>query len=395
MAFWSKWFSFWKKKTEYADEPGRETEEPVLSRSTISVRDGMQRERFIKSCLEQIRDAENEIADLSAEYGQVTSYLTDMEEIEALPPEEKKEITEAAEKISAYVRERDDYEERPDRMSDARFHQMERLSHEAQEGIRKLEEAEAYQAMVKSDLGKLAGERHAFGYRKNELRHSIQNLRGMLIICCFAFVTCLILLYLLQTYLRMETGIGYMLTGAVIAISVFVIYMRYTDNTKELRMVEKTINKLILLQNRVKIRYVNNTNLLDYLYTKYKVSDAAELREIWDSYNREKEERERLKELHAELAELHTKLMKALRECRVRDPEIWLNQTEALINRNEMVEIRHNLIQQRQKLRKQMEYNERLAEHAQSEIRSFAEDYPAYKAEIMDLVDEFERQQNT
>ncbi len=394
MAFWSKWFTFWKKKTEYTAEETEEAQEPVLSRSSIYVRDGMQRERFIKSCLEQIRDAENEITDLSGEYGQVTSYLTDMEEIEALPPEEKSVITETAEKITAYVRERDDYQERPDRMSDARFHQMERLAREAEEGIGKLEEAEEYRAMVKSDLSKLAGERHAFGYRKSELKSSILNLRGMLIICCFAFITCLIMLYLLQTYLRMDTGAGYMLTGAVIAISVFVIYMRYTDNTKELRMVEKTINKLILLQNRVKIRYVNNANLLDYLYTKYKVESADELREIWESYCREKEERERLKELHAELAELYTRLVKALRECRVRDPEIWLNQTEALTNRNEMVEIRHSLIQQRQKLRKQMEYNERLAEHAQSEIRSFAEDYPQYKSEIMDLVDEFERQQN-
>ena len=48
-----------------------------------------------------------------------------------------------------------------------------------------------------------------------------------------------------------------------------------------------------MLQNRVKIRYVNNTNLLDYLYMKYQVSSGKELKVLWDKYKVEKEERRR------------------------------------------------------------------------------------------------------
>ena len=41
------------------------------------------------------------------------------------------------------------------------------------------------------------------------------------------------------------------------------------DAMNQLEKTEKGINKIILLKNTVNIRYVNNKNLLDYLYLKY------------------------------------------------------------------------------------------------------------------------------
>ena len=70
------------------------------------------------------------------------------------------------------------------------------------------------------------------------------------------------------------------------------IYVKHTEAKRELKRVELSINKIILLQNRVKIRYVNNTNLLDYLYLKYDVTSAEELEKAWNLYYQEKEERE-------------------------------------------------------------------------------------------------------
>ena len=47
-----------------------------------------QRSDYVKNCLEKIADATKELENLNFEYNMVTSYLNDMEEIEALPPEE-------------------------------------------------------------------------------------------------------------------------------------------------------------------------------------------------------------------------------------------------------------------------------------------------------------------
>ena len=60
------------------------------------------------------------------------------------------------------------------------------------------------------------------------------------------------------------------------------------------------------------------------------------------------------------------------------------------MDKKEMVEIRHNLIERRQKLRVQMEYNKRLAEEAQQEIKKIIEDYPQYREEILSMVNRFQ-----
>ena len=53
--------------------------------------DPIQREKYVRCLLEQIGEAEQTIQSLTAEYASVTSYLKDMEEIEALPAAERDE----------------------------------------------------------------------------------------------------------------------------------------------------------------------------------------------------------------------------------------------------------------------------------------------------------------
>ena len=120
------------------------------------------------------------------------------------------------------------------------------------------------------------------------------------------------------------------------------------------------------------------------------MESADELVRMWELYQKEVEEREKFRELHAELDYHRRELLQILRRYQIKDPEIWLRQAQAISSRNEMVEIRHNLILRRQKLRKQMEYNEQLAQMAQGEIKTLAEEFPIYMPEIMELVSQYE-----
>ena len=395
MVFWKKWLLKWKKtQSEEPSEPDEQAENVVLHRDDVDLHDRSQRKRYVKSCLEQMRDCEEEIRALTREYSRVTSHLTDMEEIEALPDPERETVRAAAEKIYVYEQQQSEYLERKSRMSDSEFQKVERMESEVEEGIEKLNSAEEYQDKIRQDLTRLAGERHDYQYRRHELERTAVNMRGMMIICSFAFVTCMILLLLLRVLLEMDVQIGCLLAVAATVIAVFFIYLKYTESVKELHRVEKTVNRLILLQNRVKIRYVNNTNLLDYLYVKYQVTSAGELEALWNNYQEEKEERQKFRELHADLDYCQRELLKLLRRYHVQDPDIWLHQTQALLAHGEMVEIRHGLIVRRQKLRKQMEYNENLAESAKAEIKSLAEEFPIYRDEIFAMVEQYEKNGN-
>jgi hypothetical protein len=84
-------------------------------------------------------------------------------------------------------------------------------------------------------------------------------------------------------------------------------------------------------------------------------------------------------------------LIKLLRRLKISEPNIWLHQGQALLDDKEMVEIRHSLIIRRQKLRKQMEYNAKMAQQAQDEVKDIVNKYPEYAKNILDLVSDYEK----
>jgi hypothetical protein len=155
--------------------------------------------------------------------------------------------------------------------------------------------------------------------------------------------------------------------------------------------VEKSINKIVLLQNTVKIKYVNNTNLLEYLYVKYDVNSSNELKKLWDKYIEENNQREKEKQIQVDMDYNQANLVKLLRGLKISEPSIWVRQTQALIDSKEMVEVRHNLILRRQKLRKRMEYNAKMAQQAQDEVKDVVNNYPEYAKNILDLVSDYEK----
>lgn len=365
--------------------------EEVLDRDATDFTNDVQRMRYVRRCLEQMKEALLNVDTLSGEYNQVTAYLTDMEEIEALPKEERSRLDANARAISSLEEDREKYLRKSGRMSEEKFRQMEKTEPEFEETRQKLKQAEEYQELIRKDLRRLDGEKHTYSYRRNELRAALENTKGMAVICICALAAGFAMMFVLQFGFRMDTQIGYILIAAAAAAAIMVLYIRHSEAGRELERVNRLMNKLILLQNKVKIRYVNNTNLLDYLCMKYNVSGSAELDKLWEQYQKELKEREKYHQTSAELDYYQSELVKQLRRLRIKDPDIWLHQTIAIIDSKEMVEIRHGFIMRRQKLRQQMEYNKELADSAKEEIKSLVADYPQYAQEILSLVSEYDQ----
>lgn len=387
MAFWSRLF---RKKRKSEKELQEDWENIVYDRDDVDFRDEEQRSRYITNCLEQMAEASKEINLLTGEYALVTSYLTDMEEIEALPEQEREGLNKIARQLLAHEQECERYRGKENRMDDNEYYQMRKQEDEVQEGISKLKECENYGELVRQDLKRLDRERSAFEYRRSELEAMMNNLRGMSVIFMTAFVVCIVLLIILQFAFEMDTKMGYLLAVGAVVVAVAVLMVRYTDSEKELNRVEKAVNKLIQLQNKVKIRYVNNKNLQEYLRIKYDTESAAALEKLWTMYLQEKEERKEFAEAEAKTEYYQKQLVSRMNNYRVNSPDRWVGHPEALLDPREMVEIRHGLIVRRQALRKQMEYNNGVAETARKEIMDIVNKYPAYAREILAMVDKYD-----
>ncbi len=389
MGFLGKIFR-WARRGKLQENPESEWEKIVYSRENVDFDDEEQRKHYISGCLDQMAEAAKESNLLAGEYSLVTAYLTDMEEIEALPEEERESINGIAGRLVVTDREREHYREKKNRMTDSAYYRMRQQETEIQEGIKKLSECEKYGELIRQDMQKLDRERHAYEFRRSELEMLMENFRGMAMIFMTAFAVCLVLLAILQFGFGMNTRAGYLLAVGAVILAVVVLVVKYSDSDRELGRVEGAIRRLIQLENTVKIRYVNNRNLSGYLCMKYNVDDSAALEKRWDQYCQEKEERKQYAEAEAKAEYYRKELVSKMSNYHITDPERWAGQAAALLDKREMVEIRHELILRRQALRKQMDYNNEVAQTAQNEIKDIAATYPAYAREILDMVDRYD-----
>ena len=145
--------------TEYAIEMDEETESLAWSwdslikdRHLLKLSDDLQREKYIRSLVEQVKNASEQIDRLSAEYNTVTGTLKDMDEIEGLPSGEMSALRATAEKIIEIEKEKNEYFRSKNLMSDAQFKSMEQFSSEMPKAYDDLKAAEEYKAEALIEL---------------------------------------------------------------------------------------------------------------------------------------------------------------------------------------------------------------------------------------------------
>lgn len=366
-------------------------EKVVYSREGVNIDDAASRRGYVQSCLTQMEEGTRQIEALQYEYRTVTGYLHDMELINELPKEERAIINDYAKKIYDNEEQRQKYLKRQGKMTDKEYEHVEKLQGQEDEIIKKMKESEDYHRKIRKDLIRLDNERQAYDLRKIEADKALNTNRNLSIFTVVALLVILIVLVSLQTVMRLDVTLAYMLVILVAALSIVGLYMRHGSCMQERKAVRAAKARLIQLQNTVKVRYVNNLNLLDYMYLKYGVESSSQLQSMIERYHEERAQRIQFEEAEKELADDQRELLRALRNSQIRTPEIWLHQPEALINHNEEVEVRHNLIVQRQSLRKRMDYNrEMVIGGARKEIEDLARTYPRYASEILDQVARFQ-----
>ncbi len=388
MGFFQKLFG--RKKAKPVEE---NWEEIIYSREGIDFHSKEDRSGYIENCLEQMSDAKKEIELLNGEYSVVTAYLTDTEEIEALPSGEKDILSIAANRLKAIEQERQNYLSKKDRMPDSVYYRMKEREPELEGALSKMKDAEKRSSVIKQDLQRLSREKQAYAYRKEELYGMLANFRGMAVIFIGALLVCVVILAVLQFSLSLDATVGYFVAVVVAAIAMTVLCVKYMDAGREVHRVERAQNRLIQLQNKVKIKYVNNTNLLNYLYLKYQVKNASVLEKQCSQYQEEKEARNQYAEAEAKKEYYVKQLTEQLGHYRVRYPQRFTARVDALLDRNELVEMRHELILRRQSLRRQMEYNEDIIQQAREEIMDVARLFPEYAEEIAEKVNKYDKKQ--
>ncbi len=339
--------------------------------------------QVVDAC-EQMIDAAREFEDAKEEYALVTNYLTDIEKIENMAPADKKIMQDAAANIAVLNKKRNEFLKTENRISDSQYAQMQELEEEIPRAIRRLERNESYLDTINRDLKYLEGEKVQLDMDKEYSIEQQKRLRIYAILIIIFFVAVVVVCFAMRLILNVETTI-FMFIGALLsAVAGVFIYLSYQKETNEIKSCVANKNRAVSLENRVKIKYVNVKNSVDYTYEKYHVKNSKEFVYIYEQYLLAVKDKERFRQTSDDLEYNNRKLLDVLQKNRFYDSKVWLNYANAIVEPREMVELKHELISRRQKLRGRMQYNI-------NTITSLRRDILSHRLEIGDRMNEINR----
>lgn len=331
---------------------------------------------------DQIVEATYQIEELQVEYDMVTSYFSDIQTIEELPQNVRQEIANIAKKIAFLEDETSGFLHADDRISDENFRMIQGIEEELKDIFARLKELEDMDLKIKKDLKHLEAEKNSLEYSQDSIEEHQRKLRtfitGFGVLGILSVLTLAIAGMLADTSLIMPILLILLVVAGVAAATV----VTYKKLSYEFKMCEVKENRAINLENKVKIKYVNNTSMLDYLYSKYNVKNLRELEYLYDQYLIMIDEVRKFQRSAGDLRENSDALTKLLFAYGIKDPDIWSKQSMALIDNREMVEVKHSLNVRRQKLREQIAYNEELRLNGLKDIQESLKRNPDLREQV-------------
>lgn len=326
--------------------------------------------KTIRDFCEQLVDVETHMQEIQREYTIVTSYLTDIQRIEELPIDMANDLIDTASRIERFDKSRQTYLQSENLLPMDQFNNLASLEDEVTDAIKRLYELEIRDSMLKNDMGYLEGEKEDLRYMRGEYTDTIIRLRSVNITVLVLFMFTMIILCIYSVVTKNSIIMALLVAGTIAVLSFAISYVRYIDLKSQIKDSDAKIKRAVSLLNKVKVKYINNTNTLDYIYEKYGVNSCKELEYQWEQYNTMVKDAKRYVQANAEFKGYCDKLVKSLTHIGVEDPYVWPKQTNAIIDRREMVEIKHGLIVRRQKLRERMETCAKIKDNAQTALRA-------------------------
>lgn len=359
-----------------------ERESVKVEKEKVDLRNDKARMDYLGRLYEEIQEAKRQCEGIKFEYGQVTSYLKDIQLIDQAPEEEKEKLLEAAHLIQELTRERQKLQKQEYKFTDGQRRAMENYEELVGKDIQKLTEYEDFQMKIKNDLRQLSSEQNLLMADRKDIirRQRILKTAGK---CLTALLIATgAMLAVLNYCFKVDIGIPFVGTIAGTFVIAVVILNEGRKNRIDMVITEKKCNRAIFLGNRVKIKYVNNVRTLDYMYHKYQVRNATELDFVYGQYMRAKREWARQRESSIRINECNQIVLAELSRLGVKDCDVWLGQVAALVQPKEMVEVRHDLNVRRQKLREQLDYNTGVMEFCLEEMEKIRSIKPEYAEEV-------------
>lgn len=337
---------------------------------------------------EKMQMASEEMEQLKKEYRVLAEYHNDINLLKELPEKGFERIKENATIILRLQNDRKAFQEDMTKLDDGRYMQMTEYTEDMPDVIKRLTADELYVSKLKSEIDRMEGEKGEQHYESKSAEESQDKMKKLSIVCMFSLFVLLALLIVLQLQFGADTEIFALLCGIAFAMVTLGVFIRYFNNVNRAKSAEHKLNKIISKQNKVKMKYVNAKNGVDYVYRKYGVHSASELLFQWEQFILTKNARENYQRSGNELSYYSRRLVKALEQFRVADAGIWLNQIEYLASEKELDKLKEELEDKIEQSKRKIENCRKVIQKAKDDISLLAIRNPEYAEAIKELTED-------
>lgn len=383
------WFFKRRKKEKTLEKKFDELSHEVLTEQ--DKKNPKKIEQFVVEHLKQMLEVTKEIEEEKAEYKMITSYLNDIHTIEELPEEEHEKVVDIAQNVVSLNKARYEFLHAEKKISDVQYVQMQQEEKEIPNAIKRLKENEKYLAKIKQDLKYLEREKEEWFFYKEDLRREQKSLQNIIYAAAGFLASVAVLFLILQFVLELPMKLAWTILLFAAVMTICTLYLKILNVQSEYQRAETNANRAIVLQNKVKLKYVNIQNAVDYACEKYHVTSASDLNKTWEAYMEAIKQREKFEKNSDDLEYYTTRLIRELTKYRLYDARVWIPQAQALVDHKEMVEITHSLITRRQKLRSRMEHGMELVKTQREEVQKMMQNVKAMKPEIQEIIDSIDQ----
>ena len=374
------WFRRKKKKNI---EIAEETIQPVVLTDQKAINS------YVVNLCEQMIDISREMEEVRREYDQVTSYLNDITIVEGLEGQQKEMLIDVATNVSKLTKARNDYLNAEHKISDDTFTLMDENEAEIPDVIKRLKGNETYLDAIKRDMNRLAGEKVEWSVLRQERVEEQRQLRKSSYLMLYVLGGAAVLVTILSIMMKWDFLPIFIVAFLATLAGAYVI-LRMQDCAREIKKCDINLNRAIFLENRVKIKYVNIKNAVDYTCERFHVNNSLELTYNYEQYIEACKEREKFKQTNEDLEYFNGRLVRILQGLHLYDARIWLNYANAVIDPREMVEVKHDLFSRRQKLRGRIEYNLNAIEDMKKEVEKYIDKMSGKTEQVRTILERVE-----
>lgn len=327
---------------------------------------------YVINLCEQMIDISKEMDDVRQEYKRLTAQLNDIQVFEELKGEQKKQLDEVATNLANLMKMRTDCLNAEQKLSDEMFRMLEEFEDEMPSIIHRLKDNENYLDAIRRDLNRLAAEKIEWSVLRHEKQEEKERLQKISGIVVTSFGVLAVVVAVLSIFLEWEM-FPLLLLALIATVIIVVLVIRMQDCEKDIQRSNVNQNYVISLENRVKIKYVNMRNAVDYTCHRFDVITSRELTNRYEEYIDICRGREKVRQVNQDLEYYNDKLYRVLKNMKLSDVRFWMNNAYAIINPKEMVEVKHELFENRKKLRSQIEYNLKAIDEIRDEVNMYCD----------------------